>query len=178
MTGLPNARCLQLHFEKESARSRRDNRPFQVVMLDLDEFKAVNDTFGHKAGDMMLKEISKVMRAQLREYDFLARYAGDEFVAVVPETPGFPIEELCRRIEQAVLDFSLPCGNKGSARVGISIGSACYPRDGETLDQVLIAADHNMYSTKAAHKRERQNKARGLDTLDLLEIQDASTIIS
>jgi diguanylate cyclase (GGDEF)-like protein/putative nucleotidyltransferase with HDIG domain len=178
MTGLPNARCLQLHFEKESARSRRDNRPFQVVMLDLDEFKAVNDTFGHKAGDMMLKEISKVMRAQLREYDFLARYAGDEFVAVVPETPGFPIEELCRRIEQAVLDFSLPVGNKGSARVGISIGAACYPRDGETLDQVLIAADHNMYATKAAHKRQRLTKASQLETFDFLEIQDASTIIS
>ncbi|HEX8398461.1 MAG TPA: diguanylate cyclase [Pyrinomonadaceae bacterium] len=178
MTGLPNARCLQLHFEKETARSRRDNRPFQVVMLDLDEFKAVNDTFGHKAGDMMLKEISKVMRAQLREYDFLARYAGDEFVAVVPETPGFPIEELCRRIEQAVLDFSLPVGNKGSARVGISIGAACYPRDGETLDQVLIAADHNMYATKAAHKRQRLTKASQLETFDFLEIQDASTIIS
>jgi diguanylate cyclase (GGDEF)-like protein len=169
---------LQLHFEKESARSRRDNRPFQVVMLDLDEFKAVNDTFGHKAGDMMLKEISKVMREQLREYDFLARYAGDEFVAVVPETPGFPIEELCRRIEQAVLDFSLPVGNKGSARVGISIGAACYPRDGETLDQVLIAADHNMYATKAAHKRQRLTKASQLETFDFLEIQDASTIIS
>lgn len=178
MTGLPNARCLQLHFEKEAARSKRSNRPFQVVMLDLDEFKAVNDTFGHKAGDMMLKEISKVMRAQLREYDFLARYAGDEFVAVVPEAAGFPIEELCRRIEEAVLDFSLPVGKKGAARVGISIGAACYPRDGETLDQVLIAADQNMYSAKAAHKREKQNKARSLETVDLLEIQDVSTIIS
>jgi diguanylate cyclase (GGDEF)-like protein/putative nucleotidyltransferase with HDIG domain len=178
MTGLPNARCLQMHFEKEAARSKRDKRPFQVVMLDLDEFKAVNDNFGHKAGDMMLKEISKVMRAQLREYDFLARYAGDEFVAIVPETAGFPIEELCRRIEEAVLSFSLPVGGKGSARVGISMGAACYPRDGETLDQVLIAADHNMYSTKAAHKRAKQNKALKLDALELLEIQDASTIIS
>ena len=178
MTGLPNARCLQLHFEKETARSKRSDRSFHVVMLDLDEFKAVNDTFGHKAGDMMLKEISKVMRAQLREYDFLARYAGDEFVAIVPETAGFPIEELCRRIEQAVLNFSLPCGKKGNARVGISIGAACYPREGETLDQVLIAADQNMYSAKAAHKRQRQNNASRPELLDFLEIQDVSTISS
>ncbi|MDQ4122767.1 MAG: diguanylate cyclase [Acidobacteriota bacterium] len=178
MTGLPNARCLQLHFEKEAARSKRSNRPFQVVMLDLDEFKAVNDTFGHKVGDLLLKEISKVMRAQLREYDFLARYAGDEFVAVVPEAAGFPIEELCHRIEEAVLNFSLPVGGKGAARVGISIGAACYPRDGETLDQVLIAADHNMYQTKAAHKRERQKRTQNLDAPDFLEIQEVSTIIS
>lgn len=178
MTGLPNARSLQLHFEKEAARSKRDNRPFQVVMLDLDEFKAVNDTFGHKAGDMMLKEISKVMREQLREYDFLARYAGDEFVAIVPENAGFPIEELCRRIEQAVLNFSLPCGKKGAARVGISIGAACYPKDGEALDQVLIAADQNMYSAKAAHKRQRENDSSRAEQPDFLEIQDVSTISS
>ena len=177
MTGLPNARALQHHFEKEAARSNRTSRPFQVVMLDLDEFKQVNDTFGHKVGDALLKEVSNVMRAQLREYDFLARYAGDEFVAIVPET-GVPIEEICRRIEHAVLNFSLSVGKKGSARVGISIGAACYPRDGETLDQVLIAADRQMYSVKAAHKHRKIALPPELGIFDELEIQDLLSVVS
>ena len=177
MTGLPNARALQHHFEKETARSNRTSRPFQVVMLDLDEFKQVNDTFGHKVGDALLKEVSNVMRAQLREYDFLARYAGDEFVAIVPEN-GVPIEEICRRIEHAVLNFSLSVGKKGSARVGISIGAACYPRDGETLDQVLIAADRQMYSVKAAHKHQKIAFSPETGIYDELEIQDLLSVVS
>jgi diguanylate cyclase (GGDEF)-like protein/putative nucleotidyltransferase with HDIG domain len=156
MTNLPNARALQMQFEKEASRSIRTGTPFQVIMLDLDEFKKVNDTFGHKVGDLLLKEVSKVMRHQLRDYDFLARYAGDEFVAIVPELVGEPVVELCGRIEEAVLKFQLPVGTKGIARVGISIGAASYPANGDTLDQVLIAADQSMYSVKAAHKRKHK----------------------
>ncbi|HYG08415.1 MAG TPA: HD domain-containing phosphohydrolase, partial [Pyrinomonadaceae bacterium] len=82
LTNLPNARSLQLRFSEEEARARRNGTSFQVVMLDLDEFKSVNDTFGHSIGDQMLREVARVLNAQLREYDFLARYAGDEFVAL------------------------------------------------------------------------------------------------
>lgn len=155
MTNLPNARSLQAQFEKEAARARRSGLEFQVLMLDLDGFKAVNDTFGHKIGDSLLKEISKVMREQLRDYDFLARYAGDEFVAIVPETNAADIQELCERIEKAVLDFKLPTGDGRFAQVGVSLGSACYPSAGETLDQVIIAADKAMYSVKAEHKQKQ-----------------------
>jgi len=86
MTGLPNARSLQIQFEKEVARASRSDTSFQLLMLDLDGFKAVNDCFGHKVGDEMLKEIGQVIGEQLRDYDFLARYGGDEFVALIPET--------------------------------------------------------------------------------------------
>ena len=85
LTGLPNARYLALRFEEEVSRARRTGRTFQVVMLDLDDFKIVNDTFGHKVGDKMLREMARIIQGQLREYDFLARYAGDEFVAIVQE---------------------------------------------------------------------------------------------
>lgn len=155
MTGLPNARSLQMQFEKEAARASRTKRSFQVLMLDLDEFKKVNDTFGHKAGDLLLKEVSKVMRQQLREYDFLARYAGDEFAAILPDLAPERAQELCQRMEQAVLNFRLPMGNGDFARVGISIGIAAFPTHGETLDQVLIAADKMMYDVKAKHKEKR-----------------------
>jgi diguanylate cyclase (GGDEF)-like protein/putative nucleotidyltransferase with HDIG domain len=154
MTLLPNARCLQAQFEKELGRASRNGSTFQLLMLDLDGFKAVNDTFGHKTGDELLKQIGRVMREQLRDYDFLARYAGDEFVALVPETGQDDINDLCRRIEKAVREFSLPLGDGRAARVGISIGASCYPTHGETLDQIIIAADKAMYKVKAARKQE------------------------
>jgi len=94
-----------------------------------------------------------VMTAQLRDYDFLARYAGDEFVAIVPETDREGITELSRRIEKAVNEFVLPLGEGECARVGISIGAACYPDDGETLDQIIIRADKGMYAVKAQRKQ-------------------------
>ncbi|MGI8788842.1 MAG: diguanylate cyclase [Pyrinomonadaceae bacterium] len=152
MTNLPNARSLQTHFEQEAARASRNETSFQVLMLDLDGFKAVNDTHGHKAGDKLLKELARIMRGQLRDYDFLARYAGDEFVAIVPETGAEETRELCERIERAVTDFILPLGEEKFARVGISIGAACFPAHGETLDQVIIAADKAMYAVKATRK--------------------------
>ena len=153
MTNLPNARSLQIQFDHEVARANRKANVFQVLMLDLDGFKAVNDTFGHKIGDMMLKKISAVLRDQLRDYDFLARYAGDEFVAIIPETSGEEVLELCERMEKAVKSFRLPVENERFAAVGISIGAAAYPHQGETLEKVLIAADKAMYATKAAHKQ-------------------------
>ena len=152
MTGLPNARSLQLHFDKEMKRAGRAGTTFQLLMLDLDGFKAVNDTYGHKAGDRLLKDLAAIIRDELRDYDFLARYAGDEFVAIVPETDSHSVLELSRRIEAAVNDFTLPVGDE-AARVGVSIGSACFPNHGETFDQVMIAADKAMYLTKAVHKQ-------------------------
>lgn len=152
LTGLPNARRLHVRFEEEVSRARRTGQPFQVIMLDLDDFKLVNDTFGHKVGDRMLREVAGLVHAQLREYDFLARYAGDEFVAIVPDTAFEQVEELRERIERAVSGFSIEVRAQGRARVGISVGSAVYGVDGETLDQLLVAADQAMYRAKSTHK--------------------------
>ncbi len=162
MTALPNARSLQIQFEKEVARAERNGSRFQVLMLDLDGFKAVNDTFGHKVGDKLLGELSKVMRGQLRDYDFLARYAGDEFVAIIPETDEISVDELCQRIEKSVNDFILPVGDGKFARVGISIGAAAYPTSGGTIDQIIIAADKAMYSVKARRKNIKEEELRRL----------------
>jgi diguanylate cyclase (GGDEF)-like protein/putative nucleotidyltransferase with HDIG domain len=161
LTGLPNARCMYMRFEQEVSRANRTNRPFQVVMLDLDDFKQVNDTFGHKVGDQMLREVARLIQAQLREYDFLARYAGDEFVAVVQELVGDQVEELRERIEKTISTFLLPVADDMFANVGISVGSATYGIEGETLDQLLITADQKMYSSKSEHKRRRRHAAVG-----------------
>lgn len=155
LSGLPNARYLSQRFDEEAARARRTGRAFQVVMLDLDEFKTVNDTFGHKVGDKMLREVTHIITGQLREYDFLARYGGDEFVALVQEVVGAQVDELCLRIETAVSKFSLMVGRNRYARVGISIGTATFGIDGNTLDQLVVAADEKMYRVKSSHRLER-----------------------
>ena len=152
MTGLPNARSLQLQFERELAKAQRTGGSFQVVMLDLDGFKQVNDTFGHKAGDKMLQEIGRLIKGQFREYDFLSRYAGDEFVALIPDMSVEEIYDLCRRVEGAIEEFELKVG-EDIAQVGVSIGWSTYPYSGRAFDQLLIAADKEMYSTKSRRKR-------------------------
>ena len=134
-------------------------------MLDLDDFKIVNDTFGHKVGDKMLREMGRIIQAQLREYDFLARYAGDEFVAIVQELVGNQVEELRHRIETAVAEFALQVRGGGEARVGISVGTATYGIEGETLDQLLVAADQAMYRAKSAHKLEKISKQTELSSV-------------
>lgn len=152
LTLLPNARGLHVRFDEEVARARRNNRPFQVIMLDLDDFKLVNDSFGHKIGDRMLRDVADLIQSQLREYDFLARYAGDEFVALLPDLTAAQVDELCERIEKVVSSFSLTVQADTRARVGISIGASVFGTDGETLDQLLISADQAMYRAKSAHK--------------------------
>ena len=181
MTNLPNARSLQMQFETEIARARRNGSNFQILMLDLDGFKKVNDTFGHEVGDRLLKEISMVMKRELREYDFLARYAGDEFVAIIPETDRKSIIELCQRLEKAVREHKVHTGDGRFAHVGVSLGAASYPNSGDTLDKIIIAADKAMYAVKTRRKAnlrqrkekelERQRKQRELEARKQREIK-------
>jgi diguanylate cyclase (GGDEF)-like protein len=97
----------------------------------------------------------------LREYDFLARYAGDEFVAIVQELVGNQVEDLRNRIETAVSEFSLKIRGNGEARVGISVGTATFGIEGDTLDQLLVAADQAMYRAKSTHKLEKVTREIG-----------------
>src|SRR6266550_1131661 len=121
----------------------------------------------------MLREMARIIQAQLREYDFLARYAGDEFVAIVQELVGGQVEELRRRIETAVSQFSLQVRGGGQARVGISVGTSTFGIDGETLDQLLVAADQAMYRAKSGHKLEKlatRGPARSFEADKLVEL--------
>jgi len=100
----------------------------------------------------MLREVARILQAQLREYDFLARYAGDEFIAIVQDLSVVQVQELRDRIESAVSRFSFHVRGGRHARVGISVGAASYGLHGETLDQLLISADEAMYAVKSGHK--------------------------
>lgn len=179
MTGLPNARGLQMQFDKEVARAGRGGTSFQLLMLDLDGFKAVNDSFGHKVGDQLLNQIGRVIRGQLRDYDFLARYGGDEFVALVPETTAEAVADLCERIERAVRGFRLPVSDGKSASVGVSLGSAGYPANGESFDQMIIAADKAMYLRKSSRKQAAVTEDDSSTSSDALIVElDETHVVS
>lgn len=168
ITALPNARSLRLEFDKEVKRAIRNESSFQILMLDLDGFKAVNDTFGHKLGDQFLTALGGVIRNELRDYDFLARYAGDEFVALIPETDSASVKELCRRIQNAVDSFGIEVSPGEFAKVGVSIGSSTYPSGGESFDQLIISADKAMYTQKAFRKQKKVEPPKKVDVQSLL----------
>ena len=164
LTGLPNARALRYRFEEEVDRAKRHRDSFVMVMMDLDGFKAVNDNYGHQAGDQVLKELSQLLMSQVRSCDFVCRYAGDEFVAIL-QIPQDEAEELTRRIQKAVDKHNF--GFSGSKlTVGVSIGWACFATEGETIDQLLLAADRAMYSDKSKRKALFSEAAK-IDTSDL-----------
>ena len=150
LTGLPNARALRYRFEEEADRARRHRDSFSTLMMDLDGFKAVNDKFGHQAGDQLLRELSVLLLSHIRSSDFVSRYAGDEFVAIL-QVGQEEVQELAQRIQRSIdrHDF----GFQGSKLfIGVSVGCASFGADGETLDELLLAADRAMYADKARRK--------------------------
>ncbi|HET9530534.1 MAG TPA: HD domain-containing phosphohydrolase, partial [Blastocatellia bacterium] len=150
LTGLPNARALRYRFEEEADNARRHRDVFSVVMMDLDGFKAVNDRLGHQAGDHLLKELSRLLLSQVRSSDFISRYAGDEFVAILQVGPE-EVGDLVGRIQKAADQRDFGFGGT-SIFIGISAGWATFGIDGDTLDELLLAADRAMYSDKAKRK--------------------------
>jgi diguanylate cyclase (GGDEF)-like protein/putative nucleotidyltransferase with HDIG domain len=150
LTGLPNARALRYRFEEEADRARRHRDSFSVMMMDLDGFKAVNDRFGHQAGDHLLRDIARLLSSQVRSADFVSRYAGDEFVAILQVGPE-EVAELAVRMQNTIdkRDFGF---NGAKLFIGISVGSASFPMGGDTLDTLLLAADRAMYADKMRRK--------------------------
>jgi diguanylate cyclase (GGDEF)-like protein len=150
LTGVANARALRYRFEDEAERARRYGDSFSLLMMDLDGFKRINDTHGHQAGDAAIKEVARLLSAQLRAADFLSRYAGDEFVALLHISPG-EVRELVQRLQSAIDSHTFKI-NGSAFFTGISMGWACFGADGESLDELLISADRAMYADKARRK--------------------------
>jgi len=155
LTGLSNARYLMIFLEQELDRACHSGYPVAVLGMDLDHFKPVNDNFGHHEGDRVLKELGHLFRAQARSYDLVARYAGDEFIIVLPETGQEEAQCFAERLQEAVAryDPGLKHSELGAIRVGVSIGIACYPEDGHTIQELIARADENMYRDKRDRHR-------------------------
>ena len=152
LTGLPNSRFLHTVFDQEQARHAGDEYPLTLLTMDLDGFRQINAALGHKLGDRVLKEIGELIREQLRREDMLIRYAGDEFMVLLCNTPTETISEIAVRI-QAAVDKHHPVVLEGSGlRLGVSIGQARMGEDGRSLEQLLEAAEARLQSDKAARR--------------------------
>lgn len=149
LTGLYNRPFLFAATSREIARSERSGRGFCLVMLDLDDLKGINDRYGHHAGDAVLRVVADTLRASIRRIDVAARYGGDEFVALLPETDPTGGWVVAEKIRLAMSDRAIP----GLAmRPTASLGVVSYPSDGRSADTLMLSADRAMYIAKRGGK--------------------------
>ena len=149
LTGLPNARSLFLHLDRELARCKRANRCLAVLVCDLDGFKGVNDRFGHVRGNSVLQSFARRLQAAFRSYDCVARMGGDEFVIVAPDLPKCAAEAKISQLQQLAREASRHiCGEEV---LSVSVGISCFPGDGVEAEELLTTADRKMYSLKQEH---------------------------
>jgi diguanylate cyclase (GGDEF)-like protein len=143
LTGAANRRALLARIDYEIARHARSRRTFALLMLDLDGFKALNDRFGHPAGDDLLREVAGALARVIRDQDTVARVGGDEFCLLAPETDEAGAERLISRVETAVARVTA-----GADSLGASAGAAVFPRDGKSAELLLEAADQHLLASK------------------------------
>jgi diguanylate cyclase (GGDEF)-like protein len=154
LTGLENRRSLLNRAGYEIVRHLRDRRSFALVMVDLDGFKALNDRFGHDAGDELLCDVADGLLAGLRAQDTVARLGGDEFCILAPDTDPSGVPALAGRVTRAVGQASA-----GIEAVRASVGIALFPGDGRSVDELLRTADQRLFAAKRA-RREQSPRRR------------------
>jgi diguanylate cyclase (GGDEF)-like protein len=149
LTGLYNRTYFFTALEREIARGDRSGRAFCLVMLDLDDLKAINDRFGHISGDQVLRAVADIVRSGVRKIDVAARYGGDEFVALLPETDPTGGWVLAEKVRLMVAEQGMPGVDPGPT---VSVGVVSYPADGRSADALLVSADRAMYASKRGGK--------------------------
>ncbi|MEX2183321.1 MAG: diguanylate cyclase, partial [Chloroflexota bacterium] len=148
LTGFYNHRFLHERLGEEVVRSQRGRRPLSMLMLDMDDFKLVNDTFGHLFGDRVLTWTAELIRGSLRASDVPARYGGDEFAVILPDTGADDARVVAQRILETFRDTPFVGEQRGPVPVTLSIGVATFPADGRTATELIAAADQALYGVK------------------------------
>jgi diguanylate cyclase (GGDEF)-like protein len=157
LTGLPNNRAFREAVEKEAARAARFRHDLSLVILDLDDFKQINDTHGHLQGDAVLRAVGRILNAESRGIDEPARYGGEEFVVALPETDAQGALEVAERIRTRIANEAVSrVDGDGEIRVTASLGTATMPAVGAEVSQLIAAADAALYLAK----REGKNQVR------------------
>jgi diguanylate cyclase (GGDEF)-like protein len=149
LTGLFNRRFLETSMARELLRAARKQRPLGVMLLDLDHFKRFNDSYGHLAGDVLLRELGSFLQHSLRGDDIACRYGGEEFTLIFPETSLQTMRQRAEQICAEVRKLRFPFDKQRTGAVTISIGVAMYPEHGVTMNELLAAADAALYAAKS-----------------------------
>lgn len=144
LTGVYNRRYLSVRLQEEARRHARFARPVSLVLVDLDHFKTINDTDGHHAGDIALREVGRLLLAHSRSFTVICRYGGDEFAAILIDTQRAGAVAYAERLRAAIESESL------ATRVTASLGVACLPDDVTTMEELMAAADRALYDAKRA----------------------------
>jgi len=155
LTGLPNTRFMFLHLSRELARADRLQTEVSLMLLDLDDFKEINDTFGHHTGDLALREVANALRTAIRPYDICIRYAGDEFIVVLPGCGPDEAESKRAELQRAVDNVEFEVRPDLHIPLLVSAGIAVFPADGTTYETLLAHADSRMYRDKSQRKAAR-----------------------
>jgi diguanylate cyclase (GGDEF)-like protein len=148
ITGLANRRALDEHLEAEVINARRTNSTFAVIMMDLDGFKSVNDTFGHDVGDQVLRVVFNVIASGIRSSDFIARYGGDEITLILAKSQLQAARLVTEKILENLANFAYTAPDGRMVKLGISGGIAIYPNHGRTGPELIRAADAALYEAK------------------------------
>jgi diguanylate cyclase (GGDEF)-like protein len=154
LTALPNRRSLFVHLSRELARAGRLESEVALIVMDVDGFKGINDTYGHNVGDAALRAISSELRLALRPYDLCVRYAGDEFIVVLGDTSREAAEVKRQELQERMGEIELVVRPGRAIRLAISAGVAVFPADGSTYETLLAEADQRMYRDKARRRRD------------------------
>ena len=148
LTRLNNRRLFLERLEQEVARATAGGESFSIIFLDVDELKRINDTYGHLAGDALLREVSNALMDAVRGEDVVARYGGDEFVLLLPSTPAPAANSVAQRISEGIAGHRFMAGRELLQIPGVSLGVATFPRDGRTVEEILASADASLYRQK------------------------------
>ncbi|MEW6599357.1 MAG: GGDEF domain-containing protein [Nitrospirota bacterium] len=152
LTDIYNRRFINGFLMKEIERSKRLNRQFSVVISDIDNFKIINDSYGHVSGDIVLKKLSRVITETVRNLDIVGRYGGDEFMLILPDTDSRTAYNIIDRVRTSVQNLEIPVLNGVIVKQTVSFGIASFPENGTSLDDLLVAADDKLYQAKRLGK--------------------------
>ena len=158
LTGLPNTRFMFMHLTRELARAERLKAEVSLLVMDLDNFKDINDTFGHHVGDRALREVAGVLRAAIRPYDICVRYAGDEFIVVLSGCGAEEAERKRLELQRAVDNLEFEARPGKMLPLAISVGASIFPHDGDSYETLLATADSRMYRDKSRRKRQASGR--------------------
>lgn len=149
-----NRRYFQSRLREEVARAERHNQNLALLMLDVDDFKKINDTYGHPQGDLVLKKTAQVVKDNVREIDVICRYGGDEFCLILPQTNQHGVETVAQRILRDLEKLRLGTARKTKRlRVSASIGAAIYPEDARSVEELINRADSALYMAKRSGRQ-------------------------